>query len=148
MTEQCEIQWFDERGQPTPDDNPPIGRVRTKAATLTTVWHERAEGGAVRKERTLHMPAGEWLRVCTEHANRLRDPDKVEMWEWEWEIAPPDDTPFGTKKAAVAAASDAGGKFIETTGTTDMATWPVETWLGFIESIVAAYVRRLREPPF
>jgi len=70
------------------------------------------------------------------------------MWEWEWEIAPPDDTPFGTKKAAVAAASDAGGKFIETTGTTDMATWPVETWLGFIESIVAAYVRRLREPPF
>jgi Family of unknown function (DUF6511) len=47
--------------------------------------------------------------------------------------------------AAIEAASDPAGEYIEATGTTDMATWSAETWFGFLECVIAAYARRMRE---
>jgi hypothetical protein len=58
------------------------------------------------------------------------------------------------EKIALAAVSSPAGSYIEAVGNTDMATWSVETWDGFLECIVIAYTRKMRElvdsdePPF
>jgi hypothetical protein len=49
------------------------------------------------------------------------------------------------EKIALAAVSEPAGAYIEATGNTDMATWPVATWDGFLECVVAAYTRKMRE---
>jgi hypothetical protein len=45
--------------------------------------------------------------------------------------------------AAMAAASDRAGEFIEKLGKTDMARWTPEQWQQFIEVICGGYVDSL-----
>lgn len=61
----CQIQWVDDKGDPTPDDNRSIGRVRSK--------------------ETVELPASRWFHICWEHAQRLENmtPAVRDMWEWE-----------------------------------------------------------------
>ena len=47
--------------------------------------------------------------------------------------------------AAMRAASDIAGQYIEAVGRTDMATWPEADWHGFVEAICSAYVDALVE---
>ncbi len=47
--------------------------------------------------------------------------------------------------AAMRAAGDIAGQFIEAVGRSDMATWSAEDWRGFIEAICGAYVDSLVE---
>ena len=47
--------------------------------------------------------------------------------------------------AAMRAAGDIAGQFIEAVGRTDMATWSEADWRGFIEAICGAYVDSLVE---
>jgi hypothetical protein len=81
MTATCEIKWIDRFGNPTPDTNPSIGRVRTKA---------RSEYVAGRIGGPLSFAASPWFHICAEHAKRLCDPG-MQIWECE---APADLSPF------------------------------------------------------
>ena len=47
--------------------------------------------------------------------------------------------------AAMRAAGDIAGQYIEAVGRSDMATWSAEDWRGFIEAICGAYVDCLVE---
>jgi hypothetical protein len=47
--------------------------------------------------------------------------------------------------AAMRAAGDIAGQYIDAVGRTDMATWSPEDWRGFIEVICGAYVDALVE---
>jgi hypothetical protein len=47
--------------------------------------------------------------------------------------------------AAMRAASDIAGQFIEAVGRTDMATWSAADWHGFVEAICSAYFDALVE---
>ncbi|MBY0329516.1 MAG: hypothetical protein K2X49_02445 [Acetobacteraceae bacterium] len=47
--------------------------------------------------------------------------------------------------AAMRAAGDIAGQYIEAVGRSDMATWSAEDWRGFIEAICGAYVDSLVE---
>ena len=69
----CEIEWFDEQGRLTGDDNPSIGRVRTKEYDFV-----RPNGSVV------HLAASPYRHICAAHAKRLTEPGK-EIWEWEQE---------------------------------------------------------------
>jgi hypothetical protein len=66
----CTIQWIDARGKPTADNNPAIGRVRTR---------ERFEqrGGLA-----LHYKQSAWFPICACHARRLHDAG-MHIWEFE-----------------------------------------------------------------
>ena len=64
----CEIQWVDDQGNPTPDDNEAIQRIRT-------VDRFQQIGS-----RSVHFPASRWFFVCAEHSKRLNDPD-MHIWE-------------------------------------------------------------------
>jgi hypothetical protein len=57
--------------------------------------------------------------------------------------AMPDMSKF--EKIALAAVSAPAGAYIEATGSTDMATWPVETWDGFLECVVTSFAQKMRE---
>lgn len=47
--------------------------------------------------------------------------------------------------AAIRAAGDIAGQYIEAVGRTDMAIWSEADWRGFIEAICGAYVDSLVE---
>jgi hypothetical protein len=47
--------------------------------------------------------------------------------------------------AAMRAAGDIAGQYIEAVGRSDMASWSSEDWRGFIEAICGAYVDCLVE---
>jgi len=47
--------------------------------------------------------------------------------------------------AAMRAAGDIAGQYIEAVGRSDMATWSAADWRGFIEAICGAYVDSLVE---
>lgn len=47
--------------------------------------------------------------------------------------------------AAMRAAGDIAGQYIEAVGRTDMATWSEADWRGFVEAICGAYVDSLVE---
>jgi hypothetical protein len=64
----CEIQWIDDKGNPTPDTNPAIQRVRTVARD------EMIAG------RLCHFTGSEWFYICAEHSKRLGDPG-MHIWE-------------------------------------------------------------------
>ena len=68
----CEIKWFKD-GQSTADDNPSIGRIRTRAHV------EQIRG------RGICFDASPWFHVCAEHAKQLAEPG---MHNWEWEEEP------------------------------------------------------------
>jgi hypothetical protein len=66
----CQIQWIDAQGNPTPDTNPAIARVRTKARV------EQHHGRAIRFEKS------DWYCICAEHAKQLGEPG-MHIWECE-----------------------------------------------------------------
>jgi hypothetical protein len=66
----CQIQWIDAQGNPTPDSNPAIARVRTKERV------EQFHGRAIRFSQS------NWFHICTEHAKQLSDPG-MHIWECE-----------------------------------------------------------------
>jgi hypothetical protein len=78
-TPTCQIQWIDQHGQPTPDTNPSIGRVRTKDRF-----------SQVTPTRCVHMSASQWFHICAEHAKQMHKPG-MEIWESE---SPADLSPF------------------------------------------------------
>jgi hypothetical protein len=78
--EACRIQWINAAGRPTPDGNPAVGRVRTKAHVF-----QRPDGTGV------PIPASEWFPICAVHAARLREPG-MHVWEWDLSEAPPSGT--------------------------------------------------------
>lgn len=53
--------------------------------------------------------------------------------------------PSPAELAAMGAASDAGGRFIESMPSTDMATWTAEQWHSLIEAVCGGYVGHLVE---
>jgi hypothetical protein len=66
----CQIKWVDAAGNPTPDDNPAIARVRCKARV------EQHHGRALTFSETA------WFHICAEHAQLLREPG-MHIWECE-----------------------------------------------------------------
>lgn len=66
----CKIQWIDKCGNPTPDNNPAVARVRCVARTE---WHHG---------RQINFSASEWFPICEEHARQLGDPG-MHIWERE-----------------------------------------------------------------
>lgn len=65
----CEIKWI-ENGCETSDDNPSIGRIRTRARVAQIAG------------RGVQFSQSQWFHVCAEHAKRLNDPG-MHIWEWE-----------------------------------------------------------------
>ena len=94
----CEIQWIGKDGKPTPDDNPPIGRVRCKVYGYERGFHNARLRWAGDWSR--------WFTICEEHAKTLSESDMVEWmyqpvenyeitfewpngdWTWIYESAP------------------------------------------------------------
>lgn len=70
MTATCQIKWVDASGNPTPDSNPAVCRVRTKDR------HEQFHG------RALHFTQSPWFNCCAEHAKQLYEPG-MHIWECE-----------------------------------------------------------------
>lgn len=64
----CQIQWVDKNGQPTPDDNPAMQRVRCRGRI------EQHHG------RAIHFPGSNWFYICSEHSKRLNEPG-MHYWE-------------------------------------------------------------------
>lgn len=53
--------------------------------------------------------------------------------------------PTPNEQAAMDAASNAAGEYLESLGKTDLAQLEVSEWNSFIESVVTGYTDRLRE---
>lgn len=70
----CEIQWIDDKGNPTPDDNAPVGRVRCKLYS-----YERM---ATMTRKPWAGDWSAWFSICEEHAKQLTRPD---MGDWTFE---------------------------------------------------------------
>jgi hypothetical protein len=66
----CQIRWIDAQGNPTPDTNPAIGRVRCKG-------RDQIIAGPM-----VHFTTSEWFHICAEHAAQMSKPG-MEIWEWE-----------------------------------------------------------------
>jgi hypothetical protein len=66
----CEIKWVDANGNPTPDTNPAVYRVRTKARVDQI-------GG-----RGVSFPNSQWFNCCAEHAKLMSGPG-MHIWECE-----------------------------------------------------------------
>ncbi len=66
----CQIKWIDSAGNPTPDSNPAIYRVRTKSRV------EQHHG------RALQFGESQWFNCCAEHFKRMSDPG-MEIWDCE-----------------------------------------------------------------
>ena len=77
----CEIQWIDERGKLTPDDNDAVVMVRVKAhqtkgaATLKSHWAE----------------ASKWYPCCAEHW-KIYQETHLENEHWESRPVHPEPT--------------------------------------------------------
>jgi hypothetical protein len=68
----CRIQWIDNQGKATPDNNHAIGSCRT------------IERDEIIGHRKVHFEASEWFPICSEHARRLDKPG-MQIWEF-WPI--------------------------------------------------------------
>ena len=64
----CQIQWIDKQGNPTPDNNEAIQRVRTVARVQQI-------GG-----RGVSFEASQWFCICAEHSKQLNNPG-MHIWE-------------------------------------------------------------------
>jgi hypothetical protein len=53
--------------------------------------------------------------------------------------------PNDQEAAAMVAAGDIAGQYIDAVGRSDMATWSAADWRGFVEAICGAYVDALVE---
>jgi hypothetical protein len=62
--------------------------------------------------------------------------------------------PTNHEIAAIQAASQPAGEYIEELGETDMATWSNDQWMGFLETVITAYTDEMGrlskngDPPF
>jgi hypothetical protein len=74
----CQIQWIDPKGQPTPDSNLAVGRVRRER------YFHTLHG------RTMEIPQTEWFYICAHHLHQLKQPG---MEHWTFEPLPPDESP-------------------------------------------------------
>jgi hypothetical protein len=76
----CKIQWVDEDGKPTPDDNPAIGRAWTVAHDFTAQGYKR------------HADESDHYPICADHAKRGKLnkmtrrflADGMEWWRFEF----------------------------------------------------------------
>ncbi len=68
----CEIKWIDDKGTPTGDSNPAIGRVRMRE-------HQYFKGRPQGRPMTLER--SRWYRICAVHYKRLSDPN-MSLWEF------------------------------------------------------------------
>lgn len=59
----CKIQWVDDQGRPTPDENPAIGEAYLVEHML---YGTQYVDGKVHIEESEHFP------ICAEHAQRLK----------------------------------------------------------------------------
>lgn len=66
----CQIKWINEHGEPTPDNNDAIGRVRMIA-------HRQFING-----QPVPIGASQWFWICEQHAKQLAEPDMVH-WAFE-----------------------------------------------------------------
>lgn len=66
----CKIQWIDENGETTPDQNPMIGFAWT------------VERDEIIEGRKVHIEGSERYPICAEHAKRLSKPD-MNIWRFE-----------------------------------------------------------------
>lgn len=64
----CQIKWVDGNGQPTPDDNEAVQRVR--CMSRVEQYHGRA----------LTFSTSEWFYICAEHSKQLNDRG-MHIWE-------------------------------------------------------------------
>jgi hypothetical protein len=67
---QCEIQWIDPMGNPTPDTNEAIGRVRTIDRVV------QIDGRGVK------VTGSQWFNICACHATRLNGAG-MHIWQFE-----------------------------------------------------------------
>jgi hypothetical protein len=86
----CEIKWIDDQGNPTPDSNIAVGRVRRER------HFEHING------RTVEFSATDWFPICTAHAHRLDEPG---MEHWTFEPLPENDV-NGAREAASTACDE------------------------------------------
>lgn len=63
----CAIQWIDDDGRPTPDQNPAIGAVQCTAHIVQIAG------------RGVEIGASAWFPICADHAARLAEPG-MEHW--------------------------------------------------------------------
>ena len=67
----CKIQWINDKGQPTPDENEAIGKVRT-------LPHDSVIAG-----RTIHFDGSEWFPICSKHLEEYYSRQLyTENWEY------------------------------------------------------------------
>lgn len=64
----CKIQWIDQSGKPTPDENPAVNMIRTKERI------DQVDG------RPFHVSMSPWYPVCAEHMKRMNEPG-MHIWE-------------------------------------------------------------------
>lgn len=70
----CQIRWIDDKGKPTPDTKPAVGKVR-----MSGRWYDSkdAPGGRV------WIPTSEWYPICADHLVRLKtDLQICSSWEF------------------------------------------------------------------
>lgn len=65
----CVIQWIDNEGNATPDQNPAIGTVYQEAYTLKSAMWDNL------------IPQSKEYPICAEHAKRLAEPG-MERWHF------------------------------------------------------------------
>lgn len=69
----CKIQWIDDSGNPTPDDNPAIGT----AFVIAHIDHAiAARGGNSYIEESKHFP------ICADHVSRLYNDEGMHFWRF------------------------------------------------------------------
>lgn len=64
----CEIQWVNDKGEPTPDSNEAVCQVRLGKRVLQVV-----HGG-------VELPETQWWYCCADHATRLNR-SGMEAWQ-------------------------------------------------------------------
>lgn len=75
----CQIRWIGRDGQPTPDTNIAIGRVRTTHADTNDRLRFKGDPAWARP-----VQPSEWFNICAEHAKQLDQPNMINAgWEWQ-----------------------------------------------------------------
>ena len=70
MVDTCRIQWVDENGRTTPDQNPMVGFAWT------------VERDEVIEGRKIHTSSSVRFPICAEHAKEISEPG-MEHWRFE-----------------------------------------------------------------
>lgn len=68
----CEIQWIDDKGRPTPDEQPAVGRVKV----IAHQYH--GENGHIAE-----IEESKWFNICAEHRAQMQAPG-MQLWRFEY----------------------------------------------------------------